>query len=120
MCLIPLAVRYWRFFRWEKMEQKGSRGIFFEVLFILRIGGCLSGYEGWEEDFSAKLGEQVQGVTAEEIERVMEIVNRAAYGNEEEHAEDRGYVLFIYRKVVLGVSQMVRGWKRVIIRLFVL
>ena len=67
MCLIPLAVRYWRFFRWEKMEQKGSRGIFFEVLFILRIGGCLSGYEGWEEDFSAKLGEQVHGVTAEEI-----------------------------------------------------
>ena len=118
LCLIPLAVRYWRFFRWEKIKQKGSRGIFFELLRILHLGGYLSKYEGWEEDFSIKLSEQIPGIEAEKMEQVIEIVNRAAYGNGKESDKDREYVFLVYQKVTLEVCRMTRGWKRMVVRFF--
>lgn len=118
LCLIPLAVRYWRFFRWEKIKQKGSRGIFFELLRILHLGGYLSKYEGWEEDFSIKLSEQIPGIEAEKMEQVIEIVNRAAYGNGKESDKDREYVFLVYQKVTLEVCSMARGWKRMVVRFF--
>lgn len=111
---IPLAVRYWQFFRWDKMEQMGSREIFFEILQILRVGGYLSGYEGWEEDFVEQLGLAVKGIDLEEIRQMMVIVNRIAYGGITEKEEEKVYVRGIYWKIVAAIYRQARGWRRVV------
>lgn len=115
LLLIPLVVRFRRFCRREKMERMGSRGIFLQILKVLRIGGYLLGYEGWEADFCTELERQIPEVDAGEIERMMEIVNQAAFGGQEEAAEDREYVRRVYWKIVGAVCQTARGWKRLVL-----
>ena len=77
LLLLPLFLDYRRLRRRKQMEQMSCRRIFGRFLNMLHDAGRLTGCQGTEEDFPARLAREIPSMTPEEADRLTEIVRRA-------------------------------------------
>ena len=130
ICLIACCRRR-RILR--RLEQADCREIFFRFTEMLKYCKILKNRDGiqWEgvgqnntqEEFPENAAEKliaVSGVSGQEIDRMSEIVRRKAYGPEAAcaatDAEERAFVLGVYRKAAAGLYEKLPGHKKLYFR----
>ena len=102
--LIPAAgaILFLLFFRLRrerlrrKTEDMNCREIFGSLLRLLGRAGLMRRYTGTEKDFVPKLTEALPFLDQREAERLVEIVNLAAYGKDQPGQEDCEFVRRVY------------------------
>lgn len=116
LCFLPLWFHFRRKSRLERLGRMGSRALFGRLVELLHFGGLLPGCDGLEEDFAEKLTEAVPAISKEHARRIMAYAFQAAYGREEESAEERESLKKAYRYAAESVYGGLGVGRRLIFR----
>ncbi len=85
----------------ERLKNMEIRRIFYRLLKIVNRTKGLKGYRGTEEDFVQRLSEEFPALSGEEAQKLMSIVEEAAYGQEKSWGEEkREWVYGFYLRVL--------------------
>ena len=88
------------------------RRIFGRFLNMLHDAGRLTGCQGTEKNFPARLAREIPSMTSEEAHRLTEIVRRAAYGKEAPSREETEYVRGLYLRTADQLCGELKGLKK--------
>lgn len=124
--LLPFFLDYRRRIRLRKMEGLGCRKVFQRLLEMLHFGGYLLEYNGMPEEFeeenslkiSGEFSGQIPVVSQDEVERMLEYVQMAAYGPGEDMRDEDAFVREIYRRTAVFLERRMTVVKRVVFRYF--
>lgn len=112
LLLLPAFLDYRRLRRRKQMEQMSCRRIFGRFLNMLHDAGRLTGCQGTEKNFPARLAREIPSMTSEEADRLTEIVRRAAYGKEAPSREETEYVRGLYLRTADQLCEELKGLKK--------
>lgn len=112
LLLLPAFLDYRRLRRRKQMEQMSCRRIFGRFLNMLHDAGRLTGCQGTEKNFPARLAREIPSMTSEEAHRLTEIVRRAAYGKEAPSREETEYVRGLYLRTADQLCGELKGLKK--------
>ena len=118
LAALPLTV----LIRHERLLKKygkcGCRVTFDRMLGALHYGGVLTGSDGSEEDFSARLSEAVPDISREEASLFVETVNRAAFGNSPVTEKEEEPTKKVYKTAAAHAYQKLSPLKKLIFKYF--
>ena len=97
LCLLCAVL--WKKERRKRLERMSCRQLFAALLKLLHKKGYMAEYAGTEEDFAAKLAEEISCIEKAEAETLTEIVRRAAYGEKEPGQEETNLVRALYFRI---------------------
>lgn len=103
--LTPVFVNGYRIRKRRKEERMNCRQLFSALLSVLHKKGYMTGCTGNENDFAERLAVEVPCIRPKEAERLIDIVNRAAYGRERPETEEDSLVRDIYIRVCRWIRQ---------------
>ena len=113
--LIPFFVNTRRLKRLEKLNTMGCCEHFARLMLILHYAGFPADYDGTEEDFAKRFLEEFPDINIElsEIERMVCIVEKAAYGRPEAltRMED-AFVKELCRELSEYICNRLKGYKK--------
>ncbi len=102
-------------YAWKKkrnIEDKDVTHIFQSILAILHHEKLMVGYTGTEEDFVKALSQALQDINQSDIEKMMDIVYRAAFSNKPITEEETFFVDKMYKTIRNGFASKAKGIHR--------
>lgn len=109
--LLPFFLDYRRLRHLKKMELMNCRQVFARFLAMLHEENYLLACDGTEEDFVSRLCTELPDLSEEEVQRMLDIVFRAAYSSKQPTAEEEDYVRIFYLKTAKVIYQQMQ-WKQ--------
>lgn len=105
--------RRWRL---QLVRRGGCRVIFDRLLVLLSASGKLQNCTGHEPDFAVRLCAAVPSIQVEEVQKLADIVSRAAFGVQTPDAEQNAFVWQLYRRIAADVCSTLKPLRRWIVR----
>lgn len=114
---MPVFVKYRRL-RWqERFAEEGCCEHFKRLVQMLHSTGYLVDCDGMEEDFAGRLAGQFPEIGADDIERMVRIVEKSAYGRPESLSKmEEAFVKALCREITKQVLGQLKWYQKLVLQ----
>ena len=99
-----------------RLQRMDSRTLFGRLLQAIQFDGRLRGYVGSEADFAQQFAAALPAFSPEDVQQVLDIVNRAAFGHSRIPVSQTKIVRRFYFRVMQNLYVKLPWWKKIVFR----